>query len=178
MKRLIVLLFIICLLPCVNVFASPSYTGTYMFTAGGNDKAKNIDQIEDLINQWFSDEGLLYQADMEYLGKIEEDGSTEGGNFDVFWGDDTHTNGTWLAPELVKYYSVKAGPRYSMYFVDPEITTGLFSTEYELKSKTMSHISFWTNQGSYRTPSPTPEPTTSVLFGLGLLVLVGLNRKT
>ena len=146
-----------------NAALSNVYTGTYMFTAAGNDN--NIDEVEALINQWFSLNNIHHHADLTYLGKDDVGGGK---------------TGEWYWDEAVKYYSVKGGNQYSMFWVDPSQASGTWSTEFLLndggKQLDMSHISFWTNENTYET-YPTPEPPTAALIGLGLLVASGLKRK-
>ena len=148
-----------------NAALSSIYTGTYMFTASGNDD--NIDEVESLINQWFSINNIHHHAELTYLGKDDVGGGK---------------TGEWYWEEPVKYYSVKGGNQYSVFWVDPSQTTGKWSTEFLLNGggnhPDMSHISFWTNEDTYDT-HPTPEPSTVALMSLGLASLVGtgLCRK-
>lgn len=178
MKKL--LTFIFCLF-CLYSTAFASYTGTYMFTATGNDKEQYTESIEDRVNQWFLDNGILYESDLEFLKKLED--GDEGGdeNFSFCWSDATHTSGSWTSENKeVKFYSVKAGDQYAMYWVGENVFNGLFSTEHLFvgtnNNPALSHITFWTNNNTY-TEQPIPEPSTFILVGLGLLFFVHKGRQ-
>lgn len=162
-KLLLVLVVFSVLAVAPNAALSNAYTGTYLFTAVGNDN--NISEVESLINQWFSINNIHHHAELTYLGKDD----TGGGK-----------TGEWCWEEPVKYYSVKGGNQYSVFWVDPSQTTGKWSTEFLLNGggnhPDMSHISFWTNEDTYDT-HPTPEPSTVALMSLGLASLVGVWSK-
>ena len=164
-KLLSVLVVFSVLAVAPNAALSNAYTGTYLFTAVGNDN--NINEVESLINQWFSINNIHCHAELTYLGGD----STTGG-----------TVGEWCWEEPIKYYSIKGGNQYSVFWVDPSQTTGKWSTEFLLngggKQPDTSHISFWTNENTYET-YPNPEPSTVALMGLGLASLIGVgwNRR-
>jgi len=179
--RLINLLIIFIIMMISIVFtakANAVYTGTYMFTEDGNDN--DVDSVEDHINKWFSDNSILYKSDLELIGKLEENEAGQNDDFSFVWSNSDHKSGIWSSNEPVRFYSVKGGTQYAMYWVDPALETGIFSTENLLNKggniPALSHISFWTNNNTYDT-TPTPEPGTIILLGLGLLGLTYTQRK-
>jgi len=177
--KLINLLIIFMIMMISIIFtakANATYTGTYMFTENGNDN--NIDSVEARINKWFSDNSILYKSDLEFIGKLEAKEAGQNDDFSFVWSNSDHKSGVWSSNEPVKFYSVKGGTQYAMYWVDPALDTGIFSTENVLNKggniPALSHISFWTNNNVY---SQTPEPGTMLLLGLGLLGLSYTQRK-
>lgn len=153
-----------------QVNASPVYTGTYMFTVSGNDN--DVNNVEQLVNQWFSDRGMD-DVDLNFSMKLEE------GQFGLDgYGYSGTKSGTWFAPSLVDFYSVKGGNQYAMYWVNPALSSGLFTTSHLVngggKNPTLSHISFWTSERGY---NETPELSTLTLFMLGLFAMTRYYNK-
>lgn len=140
-------------------------SGMYLFTAGGNDKAKDVETIESAIEAWFSDNGYDDYSDIE-LSYYDKDESVNGQYSDE-----------WTTNDPVDFYTVKAGKQYAVYWEDPSTTSGTWSTEDLLVGNgnipAISHISFWTmsgggNGGGGGGNAPVPEPSTVFLMGLGL----------
>jgi hypothetical protein len=77
------------------------------------------------------------------------------------------------------YYSLKAGSTQSGGGFELWYTNGLLEGGWNtsgLDNKGLSHISFWTAEGTIPT-NPVPEPGTLALVGLGLATLAGYRRK-
>jgi len=163
----------------INVNASPSYDGVYMFTEKGNDN--DISKSEKLINNWFLDNNILYESDLEYYKKLEDVDSGDSNYKAYFEFGSNKTYGEWKTKDPVIFYSLKAGNEYAMYWLEVPKQEGIFSTEYYLTNKKniareLSHITFYTNKNTYGT-NQTPEPTTLILLGFGLLGLSKIFRK-
>jgi hypothetical protein len=141
----------------------------------GNDN--NINDVENEINKWFGERNILYQSDLRMLMKLEDKDAGKDDDFSFYFNSD-NKSGTWFSNESVKFYSVKGGNQYAMYWLDPSLIEGYFSMEHIFlkngKNPDLSHITFWTNDNIYK---PTPEPSTIILFCVGLLCLSHINRK-
>lgn len=110
--------------------------------------------------------------------------------FDGTWSVSISGNSVW---ELPLFYSVKGGngdpswALYGPYYYDAvaKVTQTYDWTVSALKNggrKTpeLSHISFWTSDNYPKepeNPSSTPEPSTFVLLGLGLIFCSNVGRK-
>jgi hypothetical protein len=100
--------------------------------------------------------------------------------FNIDYNDSGGTTGIWgtpNAPDAIDFYVVKASNNFAVYSVNPGDNYGSWST-YDLwlnmdgsgNSLEISHLT------GYQA-SPVPIPTTLLLFGSGLLGLVGIKRK-
>lgn len=144
----------------------------------------NLANVNWLVDQY----NFVVEPDLPYpltlLGKWETDngGSWESG-IDPGFGDTSSfsgNSGTWSAPSAWSgpiFYSIKAGSGssdagFELYYANGD-TGGSWNT-YNLRSKDLSHISFWTAGDA---PAPVPEPATMLLFGTGLVGLVGVARR-
>lgn len=87
------------------------------------------------------------------------------------WSYDSSLDGAdfWKKYKTL-YVAVKAGKKYELYTFTNGETGGKWDTS-RLGGKGVSHISF------YGSPSAVPIPPTAVLFGSGLLGLLGRRRK-
>jgi len=94
------------------------------------------------------------------------------------------TDGTWdvIADSvLITYFTVKAGPNFTVWRVDPAANSGAWTTAgltvgNNNNQPNLSHLSLWTGGSGPGGDPVIPEPMTMGLFGGGLLAL-GLYRK-
>lgn len=179
-NKLIIILSIL-LISFTTAMASPSYTGIHMFNESGNNQ--NITEVERLINNWFDVNNIFYKSDLKYYQKLEDDGTTEDDSYKSYFefenNETSGSSGTWKTKDPVIFYSLKAGNEYAMYWLEVPKQEGSFSTENYLtnnhgKALDLSHITFYTNNNVY---NETPEPTTLILFGFGLITIASLSRR-
>ncbi len=157
-----------------------------------------IGETQDLRNDsnWYAQGGRQAKQDTKFnvnwlvdtqlilLGKWKKgwkNGAAWGEDTPLIGGSFTGTSGDWWADDSLSgiplYYSLKAGHEFELYKTDGDLE-GLWDTlgitNNNDKARRLSHISFWTAEGS---SAPIPEPTTALLFGLGLLAFAGFARK-
>lgn len=151
-----------------------------------------IGETQDLKSDsnWSAQGGRQAQQDTEFnVNWLIDTPLTLLGKWDEGWengtplidGDFTGTFGYWWADNSLAgiplYYSLKAGKEFELYQTDGDLigfwdTLGI--TNKWGQAQDLSHISFWTSEES---SAPIPEPSTALLFSLGLLAFAGFARK-
>ena len=128
-----------------------------------------------------SGDALLPLAISAYLGsswtgdfyKAESSNNWENGPLEVSFHDSSHLTGNWTysGANGIGFYALKAGGDIALYFVDPAVTSGVWSSQHLLNNggnqPELSHLS----------ASSVPVPPSVWLLGAGLVGLVGLRRR-
>jgi hypothetical protein len=149
---------------------SGTYVGTFSPAPGGNPTLANINAI--VAPPAFSFYSKVGLDDNGILQPYE-------GDFPLYiTSDDGWYSGTWATDGqwAVSYYAVKAGRQFALYEESNPAISGTWSTV-DLKvgngeQPKLSHIAAVAN------PVSTPEPTTLLLLGFGLVGLAaGARRK-
>lgn len=172
MKKFFTILMILCgfLMLSMNSYAE-SYlnSGQYIGTYDGNDDLAYISSLTDI--------------NFNYYSKVDvEDNETLviEGNFNlIIASDDGYYSGTWATDPiswLVSYYTVKAGPQFALYKVDPAANSGTWSTEHLTVGRSNNQPSI-SHFGAVANNISVPEPAALILLGLGLLGIAGVRRK-
>jgi hypothetical protein len=156
--------------------AGNAYSGVYLGTFDGNDSE---DEFIALASYYLSS-----TVDSSWYKTPSEDGE-EGSlviTSTVFKDEDEAIAGTWTigtseSPEYVSFYTVKAGPQFALYFVDPAAASGYWATKHMTVGQNsnvpkISHLSVLADPGA-----PIPEPGVTLLFGLGVLGFAGVTRR-
>jgi hypothetical protein len=155
-------------------------TGVYLGTViGEND---SITVLEGVLAQ------LGYNVDVVTSSKVDapNTSSPSGSDFPLYMTyTDGNKSGTWATFQsaeppsgaaLVDYYVVKGANEFALYLVDEPASYGTWNVE-RLRTPNGKNNPEISHFSGYDPPQPVPEPTTMLLFGLGLMGLAGVRRK-
>ena len=164
----------------LNAFAVPMpNSGVLVGTYSGNETAYDIESLLE------SHSGLSF--DDFFCGKVDGGGigpSTEGSlsitTVELTEPGDSVQWGSWSSDVSLIGYSLKGGPNFALYFLDP--TSGPWTSGYwntgDLPLVGAGNVPGLSHFiGCATTSTPVPEPATMLLFGSGLIGLAGLGRK-
>jgi hypothetical protein len=166
------------------------YSGYYLGTFEGNtDSAGEGTRILALVERYLDFYNLEHSANYETGSyyKVDKPDETTSNSFTsgpltVTWDLSTGAkNGTWEFTDesllSLGFYAVKGAQEFSLYFVDPARTSGNWSTIH-LKTpndKNIPEISHFSGLAGVTTV--VPEPSTFLLFGIGLIGLGLATRR-
>jgi len=167
-------------------YTSNDYSGYYIGTIAGNDE--NELEMEALISAYL---GTAFDIVVpEDWDKVDFPNDT-GTELVIEYATD-NKSGTWATGDpltttdpWVNFYTVKASNEFALYYLDPTLQSGTWTTIHTLNGggniPAISHF-----QGIFGdappddddTPGATvPEPGTILLLGFGLIGVAGIGRK-
>lgn len=174
-----------------NVATQWDYSGTYMFTASGNDSqilnnggtSAEALQLLGYINEWFGNNTNLGDHYLESLVAYDKlsNGSMSEKLF-VEYGD-SQRYGLWTSDAAIEFYVVKAGKSFAMYWLGEDgSASGAWTAEHLnlVGNGNIPELSHFTgyNSKDQASPVPTPEPSSIFLLGLGVFLAAIMYRRT
>lgn len=166
----------------VEYYAANGY-GIYLGTFGkiaGEGSPMNDDDLDAIIKQIISSD--YYKGDsnivLDRFKKVES--NSTGDLFMTVTYDSTNKSGTWATSEEIEFYTVKAGPEYSIWWLENGKNSGNWTThgllagnKKNIKQPGISHLTAFNDKNN----TNVPEPGVISMLGIGLISLVGLSRR-
>ncbi len=129
--------------------------------------------IETRVERWFLEEkGIERTVDFSLYSRVDApDASSPPMTVTYYAGDQS---GEWTTDAPIEFYTVKAGWRFALYWIDGGADSGFWTTEHLQNRRghqpDISHLSTW------NTVFPAPEPSTIFLLGAGLMGFAGYAK--
>ena len=156
-----------------GTYFGTNWTGEYLGTIQLNNDSSEL--LEYLIGIYLDDplysivsyDKVDIPENTSSAGSLTNDTDGDGNFLTVSW-DNEVKSGEWnTSPLYTSFYSVKGSDEFALYYVDPAVISGIWTTAHLLNNggqiPSLSHLDAVT------TSAPVPEPTTMLLSGIGLM---------
>lgn len=181
---LLVVLFVVLVFSGITFAAT--YTGEYVGVFNGNDVGAQGTGASEIVNHLSSSHAInIGVNNVSILSKVPtQDGQswpTSGplvvtdNNGSAITGKVTY--GNWTSTTTIYFYTIKAGNGFELYHIEGGASSGTWAIQ-DLKAGNnnqntpgISHFTTWTYE------SAVPIPPSVILFGSGLIGVVGLTRR-
>jgi hypothetical protein len=152
-------------------YTGGDYTGYYLGTIGGNTEPSGLWDAITYYYLGLTGEDIALSSSY----KVEDGSGTDGPLTVVAAGD--LKSGTWEMddPFALGFYGVKGANEFALYYVDPALQSGDWTTRHLLTGgATVPAISHFS--GVPTTKTRVPEPAALIWLGFGLLGLAGASK--
>lgn len=165
-------------------YSGADYSGYYLGTISGNTNGQDYPLASIISYYYFA----MYAEEFDITSafKVESEEGSDSfatvGPLTVSW-DENFKSGMWEfdadSDMSLGFYTVKGGNDFALYYVDPDQKSGIWTTRHLLvgSERRINHPELSHFTGVPATIHSTPEPTTLLLLGIGLLGLGVVARQ-